>query len=77
MVKLVSLSNKAYDTLLKMKRGKESFSDVVLRVVEKKKEKSIVHLAGRWKDDKKIDTIFEKILKEQHKTMYTEKGTSW
>ena len=76
MSKLVSLSEKAYKTLLKMKKSDESFSDVVLKLTDKKK-KSIMRFAGMWKDDKEMDEIFGKILKERHKTVYKEKDTSW
>ena len=77
MSRLVSLSDKAYNELLGMKKGKESFSDVVLKLTERKKKKSILRFAGMWKDDKEMDKIFKKILKERHKTMYREKDTSW
>jgi len=77
MSRLVSLSDKAYNELLGMKKGKESFSDVVLKLTERKEKKSILRFAGMWKDDKEMDKIFKKILKERHKTMYREKDTSW
>lgn len=47
MVKVISLSNKAYSTLKALKRGDDSFSDTVLRLTEGKK-KSILGLAGKW-----------------------------
>lgn len=77
MARLVSLSDKAYSTLLKMKNGKESFSDVVLKLTEGKKRKSILRFAGIWKDDKDIDKIFKKVLQERHKAKYKEKDASW
>ncbi len=76
MSKLVSLSDKAYRNLLKMKKTSESFSDVVLKLTDKKK-KSIMRFAGIWKDDKELDKIFADILKDRHKTTYKEKDTSW
>lgn len=49
VVRMVSLSNDAYDTLSKLKRGDESFSKVVLRLVEKeRKHGSILDFAGAW-----------------------------
>ena len=77
MSKLVSLSDKAYEKLSKMKKSNESFSDIVLKLAENKKKKSIMHLAGIWKTDKEMDKIFEKVLADRHKTMYREKDTSW
>lgn len=77
MARLVSLSDKAYNTLLKMKKDKESFSDIVMKLAESKKKKSIMRFAGIWKDDKEMDKIFKRILKERHETKYKEKDISW
>jgi len=50
MVKPVSLSNEAYEVLSRMKTEGESFSDVVLRLVETDKKKfRIKDFAGKWK----------------------------
>lgn len=69
MSRLVSLSDKAYSTLLGMKGGKESFSDVVLKLAEKKEKKSILKYAGKWSGDKKeLDRIYEEILKRRQET---------
>ena len=48
MVKVISLSNPAYEKLKGMKQGQESFSDVVLKLVEKGKKKSLLEFAGVW-----------------------------
>ena len=51
MTKVISLSEKAYQTLKGMKKTGESFSDVVLRVADKEKKRSIMEFAGCWKGD--------------------------
>lgn len=61
MVKVISLSNKAYSTLKALKRGDDSFSDVVLKIAEKEKKPSIMDLAGKWPLS---DEETEKIKKE-------------
>ena len=48
MVKVISLSNKAYATLKALKRGDDSFSDVVMKFTEKGKKKSLLDFAGKW-----------------------------
>ncbi|GEM_PF-6557286 len=40
------------------------------------KKKSIMHLAGLWKNDKEMDEIFKKILDERHRAIYLEKDAS-
>jgi predicted CopG family antitoxin len=64
MTKVISLSEKAYETLKKMKKPGESFSDVVLRVSEKEPKKSLLEFAGTWKGDD-IDEVFAVVLKER------------
>ena len=50
MVKMVSLSNKAYAALKAHKMPDDSFSEAVLKLVEKdKKEFKVSSLAGIWK----------------------------
>ena len=64
MTKVISLSEKAYGTLKKLKREGESFSDVVLRLSEEVKRESIVRFSGAWKGDD-IDEVFETVLKDR------------
>ncbi|MBI4210301.1 MAG: antitoxin VapB family protein [Candidatus Diapherotrites archaeon] len=49
MVKVISLSDEAYTKLKSEKLG-GSFSDAVIRLADKKPRKSIMDLAGAWKD---------------------------
>ncbi len=67
MVKPVSLSNEAYGVLSKMKSEGESFSDVVLRLVEKNEKRfNIDDFAGKWADYDEWDGI-KKILERDRK----------
>jgi predicted CopG family antitoxin len=63
MTKVISLSDKAYGTLKKLKRQKESFSDVVLRLSEAEKRESILRFSGAWKGDD-IDEVFSVVMKD-------------
>jgi predicted CopG family antitoxin len=67
MTKVISLSQKAYETLKGMKKSGESFSDVVMRVADKEKKRSILEFAGTWKGDD-IDEVFAIVLKDREKS---------
>lgn len=77
MAKNVALSNKAYEELSRRKGRDESFSDVVLKLVQGEEKKSIMRFAGIWKDDEEIGRIFDVILKERHKIRHKERKVSW
>jgi predicted CopG family antitoxin len=64
MTKVISLSEKAYETLKGMKKPGESFSDVVIRVAEKEKKKSLLEFSGKWVGDD-IDEVFAEIKKDR------------
>ena len=68
MVKVISLSEVAYRELKEKKKGTESFSDVVIRLVEEKKKRNILEFAGKWPGDKKeLDKIEKMIYKDRKK----------
>lgn len=67
MVKVVSLSDKAYETLKAEKASTESFSDVVLRVVEKRKS-NLMALFGMAKDDSEFICGLKKVYAERDKS---------
>jgi len=68
MVKVISLSNEAYEKLKSLK-GNKSFSEVVVEIVEdrKTKKRSIMDFAGIWKDDNEWDAISKKIYEDRKK----------
>jgi predicted CopG family antitoxin len=67
MTKVISLSEKAYETLKNMKRPGESFSDVILRVGQERKKKSLLEFAGTWSGDD-ADEVFAQIMKDRENT---------
>ncbi|MFI5449681.1 MAG: antitoxin VapB family protein [Candidatus Bathyarchaeia archaeon] len=66
MTKIISLSEKAYGTLKKLKRPNESFSDLVLRMSGQEK-KSILEFAGTWKGSD-IEEVFSQIMKDRERS---------
>lgn len=66
MVKVISLSEKAYSNLKKIKGAKESFSDVVLKLIGSNKP-SIFEFAGMFKEDHELDKIFQEVHKDRKK----------
>ncbi len=60
--KTITITLEAYERLKKEKREGESFSDVIIRLTEKKRD--LLEFAGRWKDSG--DEI-EKVILEGRK----------
>lgn len=65
MVKVISLSNEAYNNLKGIKSNKESFSDVVIKLTKKKSD--ITSLFGIAKKDKEFIRGLKKAYKERDK----------
>jgi len=65
MVKVISLSNEAYLRLSEKKEVNESFSDVVLKLTEKKGD--ILSVFGCAREDKKFIEGLKKSYKERDK----------
>ena len=63
MTKVVSLSKKAYQTLKDLKRPSESFSDVVIRISERKQKQSLLRFAGTLKDSD-IEEVYNSQVKK-------------
>jgi predicted CopG family antitoxin len=68
MTKVISLSEKAYGTLRKLKRPNESFSDLVLRMAGKNEKRSILEFAGAWKGDD-IEQVFSQVLEDRERSV--------
>jgi len=66
MTKVITLSDGAYHELKKRKRGDDSFSDVVLRLVGGDGETNILDLKGKWVGDD-VERVFGIIKKEREK----------
>ena len=59
MVKVISLSEEAYEKLKRRKTDDKSFSDIVIELADKKAKRSIMDLFGVLKDDKESAAAFE------------------
>lgn len=64
-MKNIMVRDEVYEKLQKMKRGKESFSDIILRLIEKQKAKGVEVLekyAGKLEDDE-----LEKVVMDERR----------
>jgi predicted CopG family antitoxin len=67
MTKIISLSEKAYESLKKLKRDGESFSDVVTRLTKEDGSTSLLPFAGKWVGND-LEMVFERISEERRKS---------
>jgi len=67
MTKVISLSERAYGTLSRLKRRNESFSDLVLRMAGQEDRKSVLAYAGTWKGDD-VEEVFSQIKKDRERS---------
>ena len=73
MTKVISLSDEAYARLKELKKGGESFSDVVIELSGKK---SLADFAGRWHGPKKeLNSIEKAIMRDRLKSKWRENDT--
>tara|TARA_Y100000310_G_scaffold265283_1_gene276239 strand:- start:137 stop:364 length:228 start_codon:yes stop_codon:yes gene_type:complete len=72
MVKVISLSNEAYEKLSSIKRDR-SFSEVVVELIDKKKDKiELMKFAGAFKNVSKWSKIKEMIEEDRKKSKLRE-----
>ncbi len=64
MVKVISLSNEAYEKLKALKGNEKSFSDVVIEIVANKPKGDMMKFFGIWKDDSVYWERFEKEIRK-------------
>ncbi len=67
MTKVISLSDEAYLSLKSLKKGSESFSEVVNRIASKEKKDSLLELAGKWSGSKEELDRIERLIYEDRK----------
>ncbi len=67
MTKIVSLSDNAYNNLKSLKKGSESFSDVVNKLTSSAKKESLLDLAGKWSGEKEELSKIEKTMHGERK----------
>ena len=68
MTKVISLSDAVYDEIKSLKRGDDSFSDVILRLVGKTRKKSLLDFFGAWPGSPLEAHHIKKVLKEERKS---------
>ncbi len=68
MTKVISLSERAYGTLKRLKRPNESFSDVVLRMVGEEHRRSVLEFAGTWKGGD-MEEVFSRIARDRERSV--------
>ena len=68
MVKVISLSNEAYERLKILKGNDKSFSDIVIKITSDKKKKNLMDFFGIFKEDSnKWEKIKKKIYEDRKK----------
>jgi predicted CopG family antitoxin len=75
MTRVISISDDAYDSLAQLKKNKDSFSKVILRLTKNAKKVSLLEFAGKWKGDKKeTDKILRDLVQERGKAKLRKVG---
>ncbi len=67
MVKVISLSEPAYSELASLKKPNQSFSGVVMMLVEKEKKRSVLDFAGAWPGPKEELSKLATLMEEDRK----------
>ncbi|MEK6861338.1 MAG: antitoxin VapB family protein [Nanoarchaeota archaeon] len=65
MVKIISISEDVYEGLVSLKRSKESFSEVIRRLVGKERRKGLLGLAGIWKENTEMLKIMKSVIEDR------------
>ena len=72
MTKVISLSDEAYSTLKSLKKDKESFSEIVIRIAVNEKKRPISDFAGKWEGKKDWKTLHNEIMKFRNGSKFRE-----
>ncbi len=65
MVKVISISEDVYEGLKDLKDEKESFSQVIRKLISKEKRKELLSLSGTWKENNEIVKAMNSIIKDR------------
>ncbi len=65
MVKVISISDEAYQRLKERKVAEQSFTEVIIKLTTEKKKKSLLEFAGIW--DEEFAEKFKKEIYEDRK----------
>jgi predicted CopG family antitoxin len=66
--KTITISEEAYEVLAGMNAAKESFTDVILKIVKKKQEGTLLDYVRSIEPDEEFAKILEDVVKERSKT---------
>ena len=69
--KTITISEEAYEALAKAKTEKESFTDVILRIVKKRKEGTLLEYLRKLEPDEEFAKVLERILEERKRISLT------
>jgi len=65
--KTITISEEAYEALAGMKAAKESFTEVILKIVKKKEEGTLLDYVRSIDPDEEFAKILEDVVKERSK----------
>ena len=63
--KTITISEEAYEALAKAKMAKESFTEVILRIVKKRKEGTLLDYIRNLEPDEEFAKILDGIVEER------------
>jgi predicted CopG family antitoxin len=63
--KTITISEEAYEALAGVKAAKESFTDVILRIVKKKEEGTLLDYVRSIEPDEEFAKTLEDVVKER------------
>lgn len=69
--KTITISEEAYEALAKAKTAKESFTDVILRIVKKRKEGTLLDYIRNLEPDGEFAKILDGIVEERKRISLT------
>ncbi|MBI4016314.1 MAG: antitoxin VapB family protein [Candidatus Aenigmarchaeota archaeon] len=67
MTKVISLSDAAYEEMKACKESYESFSDVVIRLIGKSRQRPLADFFGKWPGTSEEIQMIKKTLAEDRK----------
>ena len=69
--KTITISEEAYEALAGVKAAKESFTDVILRIVKKRKEGTLLDHVRSVEPDEEFAKTLEDVVKERNRISLT------
>jgi predicted CopG family antitoxin len=72
--KTITVSEEAYEALAEAKAGKESFTDVILRILRKRQEGTLLGYVRSVEPDEEFANTLEDIVKERDRISLAARG---